>query len=127
MGRTDIDHLMRDLYAARARGDLEGVCQLFAVDARFQIASGGSQGRPVVIQAQGAAEFRPLLGLLIKTFKPADLTVLAMTTDRGQAAVHWRANVRSRITGASTSTEFIDLVEVREASIVSFNEVFVTR
>jgi ketosteroid isomerase-like protein len=41
--------------------------------------------------------------------------------------VLWRANVRSRITGATVPTEMIDVVEVRDGRIVNFNEVFVSR
>jgi ketosteroid isomerase-like protein len=124
-GRTEIDRLMRELYAARARGDLEAVCRSFSNDARFQIASAGQTG-PVAIKATGVDEFRPLLALLIKTFRLGDLTILAMTIDDARATVHWRVNVRSRITGATVPTELIDLVEIRDGCIVTFNEVFVT-
>ena len=126
MGRKEIDHLIREFYAARVRGDLEAVCRSFAADARFQIAS-ASDARPAALKANGVDEFRPLLALLIKTFRLGDLTIRSITVDGSQATVHWRANVRSRITGANVPTELIDVVEVRDRSIVNFNEVFVRR
>ena len=126
MLRIEIDRLMREFYAARARGDLEAVCRPFAADARFQIAS-ASQARPAAIKASGVDEFRPLLALLIKTFRLGDLTIRSITIDGAQATVHWRANVHSRITGANVPTELIDIVEVRDCCIVNFNEVFVRR
>jgi hypothetical protein len=67
-----------------------------------------------------------LLALLIKTFSLIDLMVRSMTIDGAIAAVHWRANVHSRITGATVPTELIDIVEVRENCIVNFKEVFVS-
>ena len=65
-----------------------------------------------------------MLALLIKTFKLTDLMILAMIIDGARAKVHWRVNVRSRITGATVPTELIDIVEVRDGYVVDFNEVF---
>ena len=126
MGRTQIDRLLRELYAARSSGDLDGVCRVFATDAKFQIA-GASETGPAGIKANGIGEFRPLLALMIKTFKLASLTIRSMEIQEDQATVHWQANVQSRITGATVATELIDVVEVRDGKIVNFNEVFVRR
>jgi ketosteroid isomerase-like protein len=122
----EIDRLMREFYASRARGDLDGVLCAFAADAGFQIAS-ASQASPTTVKAVGVDEFRPLVALLIKTFKLYDLTIRSVTTDGGSATVHWQANVRSRITGATVPTDLIDIVEFRDGRIVSFNEVFAAR
>ena len=124
MGCTEIDRLMREFYTARERGDLEAALRLFSADVGVQIAS-ARQGNPVAIKANGISELRPLLALLIKTFKLSDLTILSMVIDRARATVHWRVNVRSRITGAVVSTELIDIAEVRDGRILDFNEVFV--
>jgi ketosteroid isomerase-like protein len=123
MGCTQLDHLLRELYAARLSGDLDGVCRAFAANAKFQIA-GASETSPVGIKAVGIKEFRPLLALMIKTFKLGALTIRTMNVEGDQATVRWQANVRSRITGATVPTEMIDIVEVRDGRIVNFNEVF---
>jgi hypothetical protein len=34
MNRVEIDRLLRELYAARVRGDLEAVCRIFADDVK---------------------------------------------------------------------------------------------
>jgi ketosteroid isomerase-like protein len=124
--RLTIERLLRELYAARARGDLEGVCRSFANDARFQIA-GASQANPISVTAVGVDEFRPLLVLMIKTFKLTDQTILSTIIDGMKAAVHWRARVHSRITGTTVLTELIDVVEVRDDRIVSYIEFFTPR
>jgi ketosteroid isomerase-like protein len=123
---TEIDRLMREFYAERGRGDLEAVLRSFSADVRFQIAS-TRQGNPVAVRANGINELRPLLALLIKTFSLADLTIRTITIDGVQATVHWRVNVRSRITGATVPTDLIDTVEVRDGRIVKFYEVFAPR
>jgi len=126
MGRIHIDRLLRELYHARSSGDLEGVCRVFAADAKFQIA-GASETSPAGIKANGIREFRPLLAFMIKTFKLGALTIRTMEIQEDQATVRWQADVQSRITGATVPTELIDVVEVRDGKIVNYNEVFMPR
>ena len=126
MGPTQIDRLLRELYAARSSGDLDRVCRVFAADAKFQIA-GASEAGPAGIKANGIREFRPLLAFMIKTFKLGELTIRTMEIQEDKATVRWQADVQSRITGATVPTELIDLVEVRDGKIVNYNEVFMPR
>jgi ketosteroid isomerase-like protein len=124
--RVEIDGLLRGLYAARLRGDLDAVCRSFSDDAVFQIAGAG-QVSPVSNRAVGVNEFRPLLAVMIKTFKLRDQVILAILIDGMKAAVHWRAGVYSRITGTMALTEFVAIVEVRNGRIVSYLEFFAPR
>jgi ketosteroid isomerase-like protein len=124
--REQIDDMLRALYAARLRGDIEAICEAFADDAVFQIAGAG-QVSPVSNRAVGAGEFRPLLAVMIKTFKLRDQVILNMLIDGGRAAVHWRAGVYSRITGTIVLTEFVALVDIRDGRITSYQEFFAAR
>jgi ketosteroid isomerase-like protein len=124
--RLEIDRLLRELYDARARGDLDGVCRTFSHDAKFRIA-GTSHGNPVAITALGGDEICQWLALMIKSFQLTDHTIQCIIIDGTEAAVHWRARIHSRITGATVSTELIDLVQVREGRIASYTELFVSR
>jgi ketosteroid isomerase-like protein len=124
--RLDIERLLRALYAARVSGDLDGVCRTFSNNAKFQIA-GASHASPIAITATGIDEIRSWLALLIKTFQLKDQTILSMIIDSAQAAVHWRAKIYSRITGATILTELVDMVQVRDGRIASYTEFFVPR
>jgi ketosteroid isomerase-like protein len=124
--REQIDGLLRGLYAARLRGDLDAMCKAFTDDAVFQIAGAG-QVSPVSSRAVGVGEFRPLLAVMNKTFKLRDQVILDMLIDGMKAAVHWRAGVHSRITGTIALTEFVALVETRNARIISYLEFFAPR
>jgi ketosteroid isomerase-like protein len=124
--RFEIDNLLRNLYAARLRGDLEAVCRSFSDEATFRI-SGAGQTTPVANTAVGIDEFRPLLAVMIKAFKLSDQSILSILIDGMKAAVHWRARVYSRLTGITVLTELVDLVEVRDARIVSYIEFFAPR
>lgn len=124
--RPEIDRLLRRLYVARVAGDLDGVCQTFANDARFEIA-GTSQTSPIAISATGLDEIRTWLALLIKTFQMSDHAILSMIIDDAAAAVHWRAKIRSKITGTTVPTDLVDLVQIREGRIAHYTEFFVPR
>jgi ketosteroid isomerase-like protein len=126
-GRAEIEQLLLELYAARMRGDLTALCAKFADDAHFQVAGASNNASPVAMKAVGNSQFRPLLAIMIKSFKLSEQSVLTMLIDGQQAAVHWRAKVYSRISGTTVLTELIDLVEVRDGRIASYVEFFVPR
>lgn len=124
--RHKIDQLLRDLYAARIGGNLDGLAGLFGQDARFRIA-GTSDGKPIAISAVGREQIRPWLGLLVKTFRLTNHEILSMTIEGASAAVHWEAQIHSKITGVIAPTEFVDLVAVKSELISSYIEFFVPR
>lgn len=123
-GRTGIEALLRELYLARVGGELEKLCALFSADARFRIA-GSSNGKPIAIAAAGLSDIRPWLAMLLKTFKLSQHEILSRVIDGHQAAVHWRADIHSRITGVVVATELVDVIQVRSARIASYVEFFV--
>jgi ketosteroid isomerase-like protein len=125
--RVDTERLLLELYAARVRGDLAAVCATFTNDASFQVAGAGSNASPVAMKAVGVAEFRPLLAIMIKSFKLSEQTILSMLIDGAKAAVHWQAKIHSRIAGTTVLTELVDVVEVRDGRIASYTEFFVPR
>jgi ketosteroid isomerase-like protein len=120
---TSIETRLQELYAARTRGDLAAVCACFCDDAVLRFAGAGGD-HPVSIAASGAAQFRSLLSLMVKSFKLSEFTVLATLVDGARACVHWRARIHSRITGTVVLTEFMDLFEMREGRIASYTEFF---
>ena len=124
--RSTVQRLLHGLYAARVRGDLDAVCRAFSDTATFQIA-GASHASPIAVTAVGVDKFRPLLAMMIKTFKLSDHSILLMIIDGARAAVHWRAMIHSRITGTTVSTELADLVEIENDRIVSYIEFFAPR
>lgn len=121
--RLKIERLLHGLYDARVSGDLGALCRAFSSDAVLRF-SGAGQAGPTLVAAIGIGEFRPLLSLMIKSFELREWTLLSMIVDNEKAAVHWRARIHSRITGVTTPTELVDLVDVRDGRIASYTEFF---
>jgi ketosteroid isomerase-like protein len=124
--RVEVGRVVRDLHAARVRGDLAAMCRAFADDGIFRIA-GSSDGKPIAITAAGLREFRPWLAMMVKAFRLSDYALLSMVIDGDRAAAHWRVRIHSKITGVSVPTELVDLVEISAGRISTYTEFFVPR
>jgi ketosteroid isomerase-like protein len=124
--RADAERLIRDLHAARLRGDLTALCALFAEQGRFEI-RGASADKPIAITAGGLAEFRPWLSMMVKVFRLSNYALESLVVESPRAAARWRVDIHSKVTGVTVPTELVDLVEVGENRIVSYCEFFVPR
>jgi ketosteroid isomerase-like protein len=119
--RADIETLLRDVYAARVRGDLDAICRAFTPDARFEMASSHLAG-PAPVRAVGVAQFRPAIEGLIKTFEFKDHAIVTMVIDGEQAAVRWRSTMRSTVTGETVTTEVVDIIHFANGRIAAITE-----
>jgi ketosteroid isomerase-like protein len=122
IARSEIHSLLQELYAARVRSDLDGLCRVFSREATFRIAGISRHVSPIGVTAVGIHEIRQWLTLLLKTFHVNEQIILTVTIEDDRAAVHWRAKIYSRITGTTVPTELVDLVEVRDGQVVSYTE-----
>jgi ketosteroid isomerase-like protein len=120
--RSEIDRLLRELYAARVRSDLDGVCRGFGEAAKFKVAGVSHHGSPIAITAIGIGEIRQWFALLLKTFQLKDQMILSMIVENERAAVHWQAKIYSRISGLTVLTELVDLFELHDGRIGSYTE-----
>lgn len=123
MNRVEVEKLLEGFYAARTDGRLDALCGLFATDASFKIA-GASEGKPIAIAAEGIKDIRGWLGIMLKTFKLTRYEVLTRVIDGPRAAVYWRADIHSKVTGVVVPTELVDLFELTDGRVVSYREFF---
>jgi ketosteroid isomerase-like protein len=123
MGRKEFEQVLHRLYAARVAAQLDALCSPFAADAYFRIL-GASDGKPIAIEARGTVAIRAWLAIMVKTFRLSNHEIFEMLIDGDHSAVHWRADIHSRITGASVRTELVDLIQVRDDRIVTYREFF---
>jgi ketosteroid isomerase-like protein len=122
----DAERLIRDLHAARVRGDLTALCGLFAEQGRFEI-RGASADKPIAITATSLAEFRPWLSMMVKVFRLSNYGLDSLVVEWPRAAARWRVDIYSKVTGVTVATELVDLVEIGANRIHSYCEFFVPR
>jgi ketosteroid isomerase-like protein len=124
--RIVAQRIIEKLHSARVAGDLAGMCALFADTGRFQIL-GASADKPIAIQAGDLQGFKPWLAMMVKVFKINNYAVLATVVEWPRATAHWRADIYSKVTGATVRTELVDILEVSEDRILSYTEFFAPR
>jgi ketosteroid isomerase-like protein len=122
--RLDALRIVNELHGARVSGDLNAVCRVFAVDGHFRIA-GASADKPIAIVAEGLADFRPWLNMMLKVYQLRNYELIRTVVDWPKVVVNWRAAVFSKVTGVTAPTEFVDMIEIRDTKIVSYDEFFV--
>jgi len=124
--RVVAERMIRQLHAARVGGDLAALCGLFAEQGRFEIV-GASADKPIAIRANGLAEFKPWLSMMVKVFRLTDYSLLSLVVEWPRATAHWRADIYSKVTGVTVCTELVDLVELGEDRILGYTEFFAPR
>ena len=117
--RTEIEGLVRALYAARVGNDIATVDRLFADDAEFEIL-----GRnPAAVRTTGRRNIVAAAEALMKSFVMDDLAIVALLIDGNRAAVHWRVTVKSAASRNPVPTDMIDIVTIENGKIVSLTEI----
>jgi ketosteroid isomerase-like protein len=123
--RQQIMKIIETSYAARVRGDLDGVMQAFCEDANFRLNS--TSAEPAFAKcAEDRAALRTAMGELIDNFEFTELTILDCIIEGSKAAVHSKLSVRAKGTNKRMETELFDLVEIRDGKIASFTQFFDT-
>ena len=124
--RVVAERTIRQLHAARVGGDLAGMCRVFADQGRYEIL-GASADKSIAIRARNFAEFRPWLSMLVKVFRLRNYQLLSLTVEMPRAVAHWRADIFSKVTGATVPTELVDVVEINADRIATYTEFFAPR
>ena len=124
--RIIAQRLIEQLHAARVAGDLSGMCRVFANHGRFEIL-GASADKSIAIRANGVAEFRPWLSMMVKVFRITQYELLSLTVEWPRAVAHWRADIYSKVTGVTVPTELVDVAQLNEDSIQAYTEFFAPR
>lgn len=119
--RQAIEDLLEELYAARVRGDLEALRQLFADTATFQVA-GSEQASPLATLVKGNPGIMDLLQGMISTFELSDFTIIEMLIDGESTAVRWQATVHHTGTDEVFTTELADFITVEDGKVTAFVE-----
>jgi ketosteroid isomerase-like protein len=116
--REEVQRLLETAYAARKQGDLKQLLPLFTDTGRYKTVG--------MDAANGRAEQSAALDGLIKAFELLDYKIHCMVIEGSKAAVHWHGKFRSSTTGKVAETDLLDLVEIKDGRIASFDNFFDT-
>ena len=112
---------VRAAYAARGRGDLDGLIGTFHPKGAFTLV-GDKQALEVVGSVQGHAGLREAMGGYIAAFEFGERTILSELVDGNRAAVHSRLVVRFVPKNKVWTADILDLFEFEDGKIKELTE-----
>jgi ketosteroid isomerase-like protein len=115
-----IKKTLRDLYAARVRGDLAGVMLHFASDGVFKMNAGGTNVAGLNAILIGRDVVTPVIRELMETWRFDDWEEKSLLVEGDKALLYWTARVTCAPTGKTGKFEVFDYVVFREGEIVEF-------
>ena len=96
--RATIESMLKDAYAARVRGDVEGMVRHFADDAVFALA-GAREASPVALRCTDCESMRAAMAGLVGAFEFKSHEIVALVVEGDRAVAHTRVTVRAAATG----------------------------
>lgn len=115
-GRTAIETLIHETYAARCRGDLDGLMSNLHPECSYRLI-GAAQVAPMCGETCGHTAVRSQMADLIRTFVFSDVEPLSLTVDGDRAAYRWRAKVTFTPNGRSEDVDIIELIEIADGKV----------
>jgi ketosteroid isomerase-like protein len=113
--------VVRGAYAARGRGDLEGLMSAFHPTAVFTLV-GDKKALDVVGSVQDHAGLREALGGYIANFEFGKREILSELVDGDRAVVHSRLVVRYKPKNKVWTTDVLDLFKFQDGKIIELIE-----
>jgi ketosteroid isomerase-like protein len=123
--RDEMLGTIREGYAARVRGDVEGVLSVFTADAVFRL-NAAPLNRITAVHTVDSAELRSAMTQLIDNFEFSDFEIVDSIVEGSKAAIRSMFTIRARTTGHVAQTEVLDLIEFKDGKICSFVQFFDT-
>ena len=118
--RAEIEKIIRDAYAARARNDVEGTFAAFHPDCDFRLNGRGTGAAAMNQPFRGQAAVRQAIGSLIAAFRFEDWKLIDLIVEGDLAAVHWRAKVTCNATGRFDEFDVIDKCRLKDGKVIEF-------
>jgi ketosteroid isomerase-like protein len=119
MTRTEIEGIIRKLYAARVVGNVEEIMGAMAPDVDFALAGDPAASR-VVGRCGGHEKLRAQLAKLVDGFKFNAYDIVTLVAEGSNAAVRARANITSAATGQTVDMDLGDFFTFKNGRVASF-------
>lgn len=119
--RETVRKLIENAYAARDRGDIDGVMTAFHNDARFCLA-GERNTLELAGAVEGHSNVREAMRGFIAAFEFVKRDILSMIIEGDRAAVHSRIRIRVVPKDTTVTTELVDLFKIEDGKVMMLTE-----
>jgi ketosteroid isomerase-like protein len=119
--KAALEAVVREMYAARIRGDVDGILRHTDDDVEFSIA-GCAASSAIPCAVHGSQALRDVMGRLISAFEFRNGHVIDMLVEGERAVVRSRVEVRVPGSDEAAETELVDLITFRDGKVLSFRQ-----
>ena len=119
--RETVRKLIEQAYAARDKGDVDGVMTAFHADAVFCLA-GERRTLELAGAVAGHSSVREAMCGFIAAFEFIKRDILSMIIDGDRAAVHSRLKIRATAKDVTFTTELVDLFKIEDGKVMMLTE-----
>ena len=120
--RAEIESTLKALYAAREKGDVDGVMKDVADDAAFELNGRGTGVPGMGTLTKGKAAIRSAVQELVDNFRFRNWKPVSFIVDGEKVSLHWTADITFVHTGKSDKFDVVDAVTFRDGKIVNFRQ-----
>jgi ketosteroid isomerase-like protein len=120
--RAQMESTLKALYAAREKGDVDGVMKDVADDATFELNGRGTGVAAMGTASRGKAAIRSAVQDLVANFRFQSWKPVTFVVDGEKVMVHWTAQITFIPTGKSDKFDTVDAVTFRDGKIVDFRQ-----
>lgn len=121
MNRSEAENLVKDLYAARMKGDVTEVMRF--TDPRIALEILGSNDHSKVpLAIEGADIVRQTLSALSENFEFSNFKILTLLVEGDNIAFHWSIHVRCPKTGKSADSQVMEFWTVKDGKVTSIRQ-----
>jgi ketosteroid isomerase-like protein len=121
MDRSKAEELVKAVYGARVKGDVNEMMKLTDPDIVFEIL-GSNERSKVAVAIKGADTFRHSLSVLCENFELWNFEILTMLVEGDNIAFHWSAHVRNPKTGKAADSQVMDFWTVKGGKVASIRQ-----
>ncbi|WP_448953814.1 nuclear transport factor 2 family protein [Labrys neptuniae] len=119
--RAEIEKLVRDAYAHRAAGNIDGIMNCFGADPVFRLAGDEMLG-VLTTEVRGREALHQTMLQLVGAWNWSDYRIDSILVDGNRAVVHSHGTMHFVPTGQKFETETLDLLTIADGRISHFLE-----
>ncbi|WP_413991984.1 nuclear transport factor 2 family protein [Labrys okinawensis] len=119
--RDRIEAMVRETYARRCAGDIDGFMAMFGPEPRFRLAGDEILG-DLTVEIRGHKDVRAVLERLTNAWDWSDYRVDAVVVDGDRAVVHGKGTMFYVPKQQRIATETLDILTIADGKITDFVE-----
>ncbi|GLS17042.1 hypothetical protein GCM10007874_00570 [Labrys miyagiensis] len=117
--RDQVEAVVREIYARRCAGDVDGLMAMFGPDPHFRLAGDEILG-PLTTEVRGREDLRAILERLTNAWDWRDYRVDTVVVEGNRAVVHSKGTMFYVPKQQSFPTETLDLMTIADGKIADF-------